>query len=292
MTADNIGCDLHFHSRHSDGRYSPSQLPRILAAKGVRVAALADHDTMCGFPGFYQAAQALGIVALPSLELTTWLEAEGEGAEVHVLCLGVRIDGKLAKGLREIREQRLDLHRKMCARMNELGYDFNFDRLVKRAGNDPVMISHYLWDIFYRKPLWALGIVASGHFKDWYNGFIMATVAPGAQAYLPPPLGFADGIAWARAHGAQAIVAHPYKMSSAKVRDAALASDCDGYEVFYRGQDAVREEMLKMVDARGLIATGGSDWHGYIDGPYKGWEMPSERVRILLDRLGLTKTEI
>jgi 3',5'-nucleoside bisphosphate phosphatase len=292
VTADNIGCDLHFHSRHSDGRYFPAHLPKMLAAKGVRIAALSDHDTMCGFPAFYQAAKALGIIALPSLELTTWLEAGGEGSEVHVLCLGVRVDEKLAQGLRHIREQRLELHRKMCARMNELGYDFNFDRLVKLAGGDPVMTSHYLWDTFYRKPLWTLSIVATGRFKKWYNAFICDTVAPGARAYLPPPLGFADGVAWARAHGAMAIVAHPYKMTSAKVRDAALAADCDGYEVFYRGQDAMREEMLAMVDARGLIATGGSDFHGYIDGPYKGWELPRGRVRMLLDRLGLTKTEL
>lgn len=263
----------------------------MLAAKGVRIAALSDHDTMGGFPAFYQAAKARGIIALPSLELTTWLEVGGEGAEVHVLCLGARIDEKLAQGLRDIREQRLELHRRMCARMNELGYDFGFARLEKLAGNDPVMISHYLWDLFRRKPLWALSIVASGKFKQWYNAFISDTVAPGARAYFPPPLQFADGVAWAREHGALAIAAHPYKITSAKVRDAVLAADCDGYEAFYRGQDAVRDEMLKMIDARGLVATGGSDYHGYIDGPYKGWEMPRARVRMLLDRLGLTKTE-
>ncbi len=264
----------------------------MLAAKGVRVAALSDHDTMCGFPAFFQAAQALGIIALPSLELTTWLEAGGEGAEVHVLCLGVRIDEKLARALKEIKAQRNELHRRMCERTAGSGYNFEFARLEKLAGDDPVMISHYLWDLFRRRPLWALGIVASGKFKKWYNRFVGETFGQNGKAYLPPPLLFAEGIAWARAHGAQAIVAHPYKITSAKVRDAALAADCDGYEVYYQGQDAVREEMLKMIDARGLVATGGSDFHGYIDGPYKGWEMPRDRVRMLLDRLGLAKTEI
>ncbi len=292
MTGDNIGCDLHFHSRHSDGRYLPAQLVRMLAAQGVRMAALSDHDTMGGFPAFFQAASERGIIALPSLELTTWLEAGGEGAEVHVLCIGPRVDDKLAQGLREIREQRNGLHRKMCARMNDLGYDFNFDRLVKLAGDDPVMTSHYLWDLFRRKPLWVLSIVATGRFKKWYNAFIRATVAPGAKAYLPPPLTFTGGVAWARAHGALAVIAHPAKITSAKVRDAALAADCDGYEVFYRGQESMREDLLRKVDSRGLIATGGSDFHGYIDGEYEGWEIPRARARMLLDRLGLTLTEV
>ena len=292
MTADNIGCDLHFHSRHSDGRFFAAQLPRKLAAHGVRIAALADHDTMKGFPAFFQGAQALGITALPCLELTTYLEAYGEGAEVHVLALGVRANDKLAKSLCDIREQRNALHRKMCARVNELGYDFDFDRLVKLAGDDPVMTSHYLWDLFRRKPVWVLGNIASGKFKKWYDNFISHTVAPGAKAYLPPPLAFTDGIAWVREHEGLAIIAHPAKIALEKVRAATLTADCDGYEVYYRGQDGIREELLRIVDERGLVATGGSDWHGYIDGPYAGWEMPRDRVRILLDRLGLTKTEL
>ncbi len=292
MAGDNIGCDLHFHSRHSDGRYSPAQISKMLFARGVRVAALADHDTMGGFPEFYQSANALGILAIPALELTTWLEAGGEGAEAHVLALGVRVDGKLAQSLKEIKEQRNELHRLMCERAAGSGYGFDFSRLEKLAGGDPVMISHYLWDLFRRRPLWALGVVIRGKFKKWYDGFVRETIGPGGKAYLPPPLKFADGIAWAREHGALAIVAHPYKITSAKVRDAALVAECDGYEVFYRGQDAVRGELLRMVDARGLIATGGSDWHGYLDGPYKGWELPRDRVRMLLDRLGLTKAEL
>jgi predicted metal-dependent phosphoesterase TrpH len=292
MAEDSISCDLHFHSRHSDGRYFPAQLVRMLAAKGVRMAALSDHDTMGGFPAFFQAANERGIIALPSLELTTWLEAGGEGAEVHVLCLGPRVDEKLAQGLREIKEQRNGLHRRMCELANGHGYAFDFERLQKLAGDDPVMISHYLWDLFRRKPLWALGIIASGKFKNWYNSFVGETFGPSGKAYLPPPLKFADGIAWARAHGALAVVAHPAKITSAKVRDATLAADCDGYEVFYRGQEAMREDLLRNVDSRGLIATGGSDFHGYIDGEYKGWEIPRDRVRLLLDRLGLTLTEV
>lgn len=292
MGKDNIGCDLHFHSRHSDGRYFPAQLPRILAAKGVRIAALSDHDTMNGFAAFYQAAKAVGMVVLPSLELTTWMEAGGEGEEVHLLALGVKADGRLAESLREIREQRNSLHRKMCALANEAGYKFDFARLEKLAGNDPVMISHYLWDLFRRRPLWALGIIAKGEFKGWYNQFINETFGPAGKAYLPPPLPFAEGVAWARAHGGLAVVAHPAKIASAKVREAALAADCDGYEVFYRGQEEFQESLLSVVDGRGLVATGGSDWHGYVDGAYKGWELPRGRVRMLLDRLGLTKTEI
>jgi predicted metal-dependent phosphoesterase TrpH len=292
LTGDNIGCDLHFHSRHSDGRYFAAQLPRKLAAHGVRIAALADHDTMNGYPAFFQAAQALGITALPCLELTTYMEAGGERAEVHVLAPGVRVNEKLAKSLRYIREQRNELHRKMCARVNELGYDFDFNRLVKLAGDDPVMTSHYLWDLFRRKPLWVLSIVAAGKFKKWYDGFISATVAPGAKAYIPPPLKFTDGIAWVREHEGLAVIAHPAKIASEKVRVAAMQADCDGYEVYYRNQDGIRDELLRIVDERGLVATGGSDWHGYIDGPYKGWEMPRARVRALLDRLGLTKVDI
>ena len=41
--------DLHAHSARSDGVLRPEQLIRDVAAAGVRVFSLTDHDTLAGY---------------------------------------------------------------------------------------------------------------------------------------------------------------------------------------------------------------------------------------------------
>ncbi len=84
------------------------------------------------------------------------------------------------------------------------------------------------------------------------------------------------------------MVAHPRKINAGKLREATLAANVDGFEVFYEGQEEMQAELLDIVKQRDLVATGGSDWHGYFRGPYPGWSMPRESVNRLLERLGLS----
>ena len=283
-----IGCDLHFHSMHSDGRYSPSQLARLLKRCGIRVAALTDHDTFGGSLEFFEKAFHLGIVTIPALELTTWLDADGAGEEVHVLAMGLRVDEELARGLAQIKQQRNELQVRICERLRAEGYDFNFEQLQRRAEPDPVMVAHFVRDYLLRRPLWSAIGLATGGVRRWFDHFEEDVYGPGGKAYLPPPLLFSEGIAWARRHGALAIVAHPGKIASSKVREAALSADIDGIETFYKGQESMKDELLRIAKSRGLVVTGGSDYHGFSGGPYSGWKMPQGHVNDLLERLGLT----
>jgi len=282
-----ITCDLHFHSTHSDGRYSPPQLARLLKKRGVRVAALTDHDTFGGSLEFSEKAFHLGIVTIPALELTTWLEADGAGEEVHVLAMGLRADEELAHGLEQIKRQRNELQARICERLRAEGYDFDFERLRRKAEPDPVMVAHFVRDYLLRRPLWSAIGLATGSVRRWFDRFEEETYGPGGKAYLPPPLPFTEGITWIRRHGALAVVAHPGKIVSPKVREAALSADIDGVETFYKGQESMKDELLRLARARGLVVTGGSDFHGFSSGPYSGWKMPQEYVNGLLERLGL-----
>ena len=60
MTA--LLADLHLHSHHSDGVLDPAALMRLVAARGVHLAALTDHDTTAGWG---EAAEAAARAASP-----------------------------------------------------------------------------------------------------------------------------------------------------------------------------------------------------------------------------------
>ena len=66
----NIRVDLHCHSSYSDGVLSPEQLAEKLAAAGVRLAALTDHDTTGGQKPFSNALKTFGIQTITGVELT------------------------------------------------------------------------------------------------------------------------------------------------------------------------------------------------------------------------------
>ena len=53
--------NLHLHSTHSDGVYTPAQLARIAFDEGYRAIALTDHDTVTGNPEARSECEKLGM---------------------------------------------------------------------------------------------------------------------------------------------------------------------------------------------------------------------------------------
>ena len=82
--AEPIYVNLHTHTLHSDGVLTPEALAEKLAGAGVRYAALADHDTVAGWPAFSEALDARGVSSLPGIELTT----QHRGRILHLVAYG------------------------------------------------------------------------------------------------------------------------------------------------------------------------------------------------------------
>ncbi len=80
--------NLHCHSVFSDGELTPEALAELLAANGVRYAALTDHNTIEGQQRFQIALKNFGVNFIPGLELTTFFN----GMEVHLLGYGFKVD--------------------------------------------------------------------------------------------------------------------------------------------------------------------------------------------------------
>ena len=74
-------CDLHNHSVHSDGSYTPSELVKYAVEKGISALALTDHNTADGYDEFVKSAKENGIDFVCGCELTT----DYLGKEVHLL---------------------------------------------------------------------------------------------------------------------------------------------------------------------------------------------------------------
>src|SRR5205807_6394943 len=79
--------DLHLHTTHSDGTYTPAEVVDLARRSGLAAIAVTDHDTTCGVAAA-RAAAGTGLEVIAGVEVT----AEHDGREVHLLGYFVRPD--------------------------------------------------------------------------------------------------------------------------------------------------------------------------------------------------------
>ena len=78
--------DLHIHSYHSDGKYSPAEIVFYAAQSHLDVIALTDHDTIDGLADAREACRKHpSLTLIPGVELSTYQEAD----ELHILGYGI-----------------------------------------------------------------------------------------------------------------------------------------------------------------------------------------------------------
>lgn len=260
---------------------------RLLSRSGTRLASLSDHDTMWGFPCFFEACLESGILALSGIELTCWLGLNGEGEEVHLLGYGLKWSEELEANLISLKEERNAHQKLIVGKLRNLGYELDFGRLELRAGKDPIMVSHILWEYLLSHPSIGASLLLTSRLRKWVNDFLSRITGPGGLAYIPPPMSFEDGAKFIRRHEGVVVLAHPSKILNAKISRELLNSDIDGIEVFYPGQEKITDELVQYAKRRNLLITGGTDWHGYFSGAYPGSTLPLEFVNGLLGRLEL-----
>ena len=111
-----------------------------------------------------------------------------------------------------------------------------------------------------------------------------------------PSVPLADTVAIAAKAGGVAVLAHPGRLAPGerdRVLGEALEAGIDGIEVWHSQHDPdLRRSLLGLTQRRGLLATGGSDYHGRHkpgvrlgSGAAGNVAVPAEHLDALRDRL-------
>lgn len=222
------------------------------AARGVRVLGLTDHDTIAGIPEARAAGERLGVEIIPGVELSTSL-AGGEG--VHLLGYFVDVEQPaLLAGLAGYARARAERMERMIARLLAIGAAIDEARILEIAGHGTVGRPHLA------RALIEAGYVAS--IPEAFDRYI----GQGKPAYVPRPrVDPRDAIDLVRAAGGVPVLAHPFSPGGVEsVLDRLIPDGLLGMEVDYGEYTPEDRDILRAIAARrGLIATGGSDYHGF-----------------------------
>jgi hypothetical protein len=237
--------ELHCHTTCSDGTLTPSELVVAAVAAGVRVLAVTDHDTLSGWAEAADACARHGVELIPGLELST----THNGASLHILGFYPN-PARLEPFLAERHRARVRRAEAMVAKLAALGYPIVLPPEVHTPGRFHI----------------AAALKAAGHIEDEQDAF-RRWLSEGGPAYVPyERLSAVEGVRRLRECGAVAVWAHPMLFKGGSVEQVLpmlVEAGLQGIEVFH-SEHTPRQSarLLRFAERYGLIATGGSDFHG------------------------------
>jgi predicted metal-dependent phosphoesterase TrpH len=244
------GVDLHSHTTASDGTLSASELVREAARRGVRVLAITDHDSTDGLAeAIEESRRHPPLMIVPGLEIN----CDVEGGEVHVLGYYVDYEAEwFREFLREQRAERVARVHRLAARLAELGMPI-----------DPAEVFALVKEGSPGRPHVARVMIKHGYVKSVPEAFDKYLHA-GGPASVPrrrlTPVQAVEVIR--RAHGVP-VFAHPGLADKDGMIPELVAAGLLGIECYYSEHSAAQTgAYLDICRERGLLATGGSDYHG------------------------------
>ncbi|MDB4899069.1 MAG: hypothetical protein JWN53_877 [Gemmatimonadetes bacterium] len=245
--------DLHMHSTASDGSRAPADVVRAAKKANLIAIALTDHDTVSGLAEAQAAGAELGVRIINGVELSA---VEGE-IETHLLGLHLRDTGVLERGLGALREMRQRRATQIVERLDAMGVKISFDDVLAQANGGAVGRPHV-----------ARAMIAQGWASDARDAFDRYLGA-GRPAYVAKEqLSMTDAIAMVHEAGGLAVLAHPGGSGTRERIEALIALGMDGIEVKHPSHSSSDTTRLRgLVEQFGLVASGGSDWHGAAEGP-------------------------
>ena len=239
--------DLHTHSVFSDGTSSPEEVVYAAVKNGVKVFALADHDTTEGVLRAQAACQKYQIDFVPAVEIST-----REHDHLHFLGYNVDIHHTAFQAfLQNNRKNRINRIKKIVHQLAASGVDITEEDVFALA---PHTVSRaHVADALKRKKI----------VPNRQEGFRKYLV-PGTAGYVPSAgATVLEAIREIKKAGGLAVIAHPGLTQEVWNFPAWTQAGLDGLEVFYPSHSyTLKQELLKIARKYDLFATGGSDYHG------------------------------
>lgn len=248
-----MSCDLHCHTKLSDGSVGIEELISLAKRRGLRTIAITDHDTFAGAVRGVNIGKRAGVNVIPGAELSAVDSATGR--KVHILCYNCASAARLEGLCRRTLESRKKAATEMLRRVMRY-YPISPELVVRCATGSAAVykqhIMHALMDAGFADSIF--GEVFDRLFNK-ENGVAVAAVEyPDVR----------DVLAQVHEAGGIAVLAHPYVYDSTDLMQQLVKEELlDGIEVHHPSHDEARRAALTdFAKEHHLLMTGGSDFHG------------------------------
>lgn len=244
--------DLHLHTTHSDGDWTPEEVVRRAAERGLGAIAITDHDN-CSATAVARAF-ARSIERAPEIIAGAEITCKYRERELHLLAYFFDTDEPgLARALTNLRVDRRKRFLEMLARLPSLALSVAEEDVAARLAS-----GHALGRRDLAVMLWK-----NGQVRTVAEAFLRYLHDNGPLAVPKHGLPIAEALSLVHSAGGVSSWAHPpqdVELSQVlELRDLGL----DALEAIYPAYTSSRSQALKtMARTAGLAITGGSDCHG------------------------------
>ncbi len=247
--------DLHAHTVHSDGTFTPTALVDEAARIGLSALAVTDHDTTTALQEAHDRGAETGVEILDGCEISTSIPT----GIVHILTYAFDLsNAQLQDLLERVRTSRDARNAAMLEKLDALRLPLTHEEVARHAHGRIVARPHF-----------ARAMVEAGYVDDIRQAFKHYLHDDGPAyviANMPAP---EEAIRATVAAGGVCVLAHPkqlklggmgkYRDVVGRFRDAGLA----GLEIDHpTHNEKDRERFHRLACDLDLVPSGGSDFHG------------------------------
>lgn len=245
-----LSVDLHCHTKMSDGSTGIDELIYLARRLKLNTLSVTDHDTFAGAKRAKIIGERYGINVIMGAEISSFDKISGKS--VHILCYMCDVPDRLEGLFKRIGEKRQKTAALLLQKLMRF-YPVSPDMVSKKAkGSTNVFINHIvqvIMDIGYSLPY---GILVEKILSS-YNDLLIGSEYPDVCDVIDQ-IHEANGLA---------VLAHPAKSGVIDRIGDFIEMGLDGIEVWYPGVSAdIIEKLESITNEGGLIATGGSNFHG------------------------------
>lgn len=241
--------DLHLHTHHSDGAFSPYELIRRARNAGLSVISITDHDNVAAVDESIAWGREMNVDIIPGLELSV---AMGE-KDVHLLAYFFDHTNKnLLDYLSFFRHERVKRAERIVDKLNKINIPLRMESVMDQAGIGAVGRPHI-----------ASALVEEGLIETYHEAFLKY-IGTGAPAYekkfqLTPE----DAVRLIASAGGLTFLAHPGKATAESELLHLIKAGIDGIETVHPSHSETQQAYYRrVVDQYFLLESGGSDFHG------------------------------
>ena len=273
-----IRSDFHLHTNASDGTETRHQLIKIALQNNVKYMSITDHDTMIN-----TSDERIGDLRLiRGCELSA---KDGKtGRRVHILCYDPEDTKELEEYFEYMRSERLRVGRKYLENIADRFPVIDMEDLEPYMNLSGTVFKSYIMQ----------AIMTYGYAAEVYGDLYRELFGKGTpNGVIRAEYGDVRDVARiARRSGGLCSVAHPSVYRSMDVTKELLDAEAvDAVEVWHpRNTEEDKAVLQEWCKEKGLIMTGGTDYHGMLSSVpcVPGMTGPDEEnLRKILERLGI-----
>lgn len=258
--------NLHTHSTHSDGVYTPAELVQIAKKEGYKAIAVTDHDTATAYPELKEACDREGMECIFGVEFSVRkpkgyhivafdFDPEYPPMKEYLAAMGARQTDNTKKCFEEAVENG-----------NIAG--ITWEEVLEYNKNIIWLCNDHVF-----RAMEAKGLVEWPQYNKWFDDLFrdQRSKYPPLTDFLELP----ELVQLIKAAGGIAVVAHPH----GQLDDMDYLIECgvEGLEVWHSMlTEEERERALAIALEKNLFISGGSDHEGLCGGLYSAFPNEEE----------------